>query len=119
MRSSHWILVSLVALLLVGCSAGVQQVVVVTPTPVPTNTPAPTPEPCNVQAAAFLEAAQDIFEEWDDAFELANSTPRMSLPAVISELQEIRRNADDLEVPPCAAATKALMIEMMEAAIDG
>ena len=50
----------------------------------------------NVEAAA--DELEGFTEEWDDAFEIATSTSRISLAGPVAVLQEIKRNTADVEV---------------------
>lgn len=81
--------------------------------------PTPTPDPCS---AALLPAQLDkltgIAQRFDDATKLANNTSRVNLPPVISDLQAIRRDAQDLELPGCMAKVKARLITYMDSIID-
>jgi len=43
----------------------------------------------------------------------------MSLPPAIADLQTIRREAEDLEVPVCAVSAKNALVTYMNATIDG
>jgi len=44
----------------------------------------------------------ELLTRWDDAFELANNTPRMSLPPIIGNLQTLQREGDKITPPECA-----------------
>lgn len=60
--------------------------------PATTPTPAPTPtEACDV--AAYKTEMEPIVDEWNDALELANQTPRIQLAAQVSGMQALRRTA--------------------------
>lgn len=73
---------------------------------------------CSEQAKPFLDQLQPIAREWDDAAKLASQSPRMSLPTQIEKLQGIRRKAQDLTPPECAAAAKGHLIGAMDATIQ-
>ena len=78
-----------------------------------------TSQPCTVQSEQFIQDFDAIMSEWTDAEMVAQSTPRVSLPPVVSELQEIRRRADNELTPPdCAADLKPKILEFMDATID-
>jgi len=72
---------------------------------------------CNVQK--YHDAVDPIAKKWDDAVTLANSTPRMTLPNQISELQSIERDAETVEVDKCMADAHAELVTSMKATIDG
>jgi len=74
---------------------------------------------CDKLSAEYLVQVQTIMDEWQDQFTLANSTPRASLSPAIAELQRIKRSADALEYPECAAEVQTNLISSMEYTIDG
>jgi hypothetical protein len=72
----------------------------------------PTPEPqhlCADQAADYLAELTALRGRWLDAFDVANSTARMSLAGPVGELQAIRREIGALEGPACAQAAGAAL----------
>lgn len=82
--------------------------------------PMPTPEPtCAELAAPFRAEIDGLLREWDDALVVAGQTPRMQLSGQISALQTLRRRAEDLAAPPCAAPIQGLTVASMEQAVDG
>jgi hypothetical protein len=81
--------------------------------------PTPTPDPCSAgEIKRYAEAIRDVSREFADAYTVATSAPRMSLAPVIQDLQAIRREAEDLEVPECAAPAKDALIAYMNVAIE-
>jgi len=56
--------------------------------------------------------------EFDDAAFLASNTPRAQLPEVISNMQDIRRAAEDQVVPSCLANLKQLQVAHMDTTIN-
>ncbi len=74
---------------------------------------------CADQAKPALDKMQDIAREWDDANALAGQTPRASLAGPIASLQQIRRNAEDIEVPGCAQGVHDSLVGAMDATITG
>lgn len=72
---------------------------------------------CYMQAKDYVQSVEDIAAEWDDANELAGSTPRMSLAPQIAALQEIRRRAEKLTPPECADKVQSYLIAYMNAQI--
>jgi hypothetical protein len=90
-----------------------------TQTAPPTSTITPTPDHCateNLQAT--LLPFDQISREFSDTFVLAQNTPAAQLSPMISELQKIRRRAQDYFVPPCLSALKKYQINFMNTAID-
>ncbi len=71
------------------------------------------------QGQAYSEGVRDVARRFDDAVELAQSTPRVSLAPIVSDLQAIRRDAEDIEVPDCAADAQDALIAYMDSTIDG
>lgn len=85
----------------------------------PFGGPTQTPDPCSAsELVKYAEAIEDVSRRFDDAYNLANNTSRMSLSPVIGDLQEIRRDAQDLDVPRCALDTKTNLVNYMDAIID-
>jgi hypothetical protein len=100
---------------------------IATSTPVPTNTPLPsptititnTPDLCasgNVETIA--EKVHSHMREFDDASILAANMPREQLSGPVANLQKIRREAEDEQIPPCLAALKNYQINHMNAVIN-
>jgi hypothetical protein len=82
--------------------------------------PTPTPDPCSPELLEpIIKDYASIETRFNDAFNLANNTPRGSLSPQISELQAIRRDANELAEPDCLAVAKVHMIKYMDAIIDG
>lgn len=87
--------------------------------PTPTNTPTPTAVPCSVQAAEFVADLEEYFDDWDDTVNLAESTSRIALSPVVSDLQALRREISDLDPPACAGDILAPYIEYTDYTIAG
>jgi len=56
--------------------------------------------------------------EFDDASLLASNTPQAQLSSVISDMQEIRRNAEDQIVPACLVNLKQIQLAHMNTVIN-
>jgi len=109
------ILVILLALFLTACNAQSSQE---TSTELPSSA-AQTPDPCS--AANISDSAAPILAgmaEFDDASDLAANTPHEQLTGPISDLQAIRRAAEDYEVPDCLVPLKIAQIDYMNSVID-
>ena len=91
------ITIALIALVLVGC----------------TNSYCPPEE-----AELAIDELQNLAEEWDDAFEVANSTSRISLSGPIGDLQEIKRDVGSLDIPDCLTDVQDNLVKAMESGID-
>lgn len=66
-----------------------------------------------------IEAVKKVYEKWKDAVILAESTPRISLPAQIARMQDIRREAADLTVPKCLSEGKSKLLSGMDKQLQG
>ena len=77
-----------------------------TATPPPTSTPLPTPIPCPKQIAEFMQEAQEIIQQFDDANALAGKTPRVALAQPVGRLQDTRRQVDKIQANDCAKHLK-------------
>ncbi len=69
--------------------------------------------------AAQIETLQKLAYRWDDALNVAASTGRLALNGPVQELQRIRRETKDAEVPECLSVAKANLVAGMDAFIDG
>ncbi len=86
----------------------------------PTVTIAPSPTPtCFDLSEDFMEAAESVFEKWDDAIALASNTSRGDLSGPIASLQEIKREAGDLDAPACSENVGESLVTLMESFIEG
>ncbi len=86
--------------------------------PIP-PTPTPLGRCSNADAQRLLNAIQPKAQEWDDANQLASSTPRVALASQIQNLQRIRRETAALSVPTCGGFAKTLLVSYMDAALNG
>lgn len=85
-----------------------------TPMPIVTNTP-DLCAPENIQAE--VQEVHKFMREFDDGSSLAASIPADQLTPVISNLQRIRRDAEDLSIPPCLVKLKTYEINHMNLVI--
>jgi hypothetical protein len=108
------LLVSILGLVLSSC--GATSVPVSTPTPVLTA----TPDPCSPsEIGKYIDSIRSVSRHFDDTSSLADSTPRNQLAVVISEMQAVRRDAEDLKVPACATDAKDALVAYMDQIITG
>jgi hypothetical protein len=95
--------------------------------PVPSDTPTAqqsvpatnTPDPCapeNVEAE--VQKVHKFMREFDDASSLAASRPREELATAISDLQRIRREAEDQVIAYCLGDLKTYQISHMNSVIN-
>jgi hypothetical protein len=73
-----------------------------------------------------VQPINDLMREFEDASQLASNLPAQQLPEVISNLQRIRRDAEDMHIPACLATLKThqlnhmnLMIQTLLAFVGG
>lgn len=84
-------------------------------------------DPCSSEnLPTTVQGINDLMREFDDTSQLAANLPAQQLPEVISDLQSIRRAAEDLPVPPCLVTLKThqlnhmnLMIQTLIAFVGG
>jgi len=78
-----------------------------------------TPDPC---AAANLpdtiKPVNDLMREFDDASQLGSNVTKEQAPQVVSEMQRIRRNVEDIKVPSCLDVLKEHELAHMNSVID-
>jgi hypothetical protein len=92
------------------------QVIVEDPTSIPPATN--TPDPCapeNIETE--VQKIHKLMREFDDGSTLAASVPTEQLTPVISNLQSIRRDAEDLPTPPCLVTLKTYEVNHMNIVI--
>jgi hypothetical protein len=65
-----------------------------------------------------VDAVRSLFDEWNDASQVASSTARIALSGPVSELQALRRQAEALDVPLCAERAQAALLKHMDGMIE-
>ena len=112
----------LLALIVTACGNKATPTASPTNEPLSTETPIPTvtndPDPCapeNIQAS--VQEIHKYMREFDDGSSLAASIPADQLPDTISNLQRIRREAEDQATPTCLTALKTYQISHMNVVI--
>jgi hypothetical protein len=90
------------------------------PAPSQSTTIAPTSsDPCSSQnLPKTVQGINNLMREFDDASQLASNTPVQGLPNIISNLQKIRREAEDLQIPPCLGVLKTHQLNHMNLTIQ-
>jgi hypothetical protein len=79
----------------------------------------PTVDPCGPEAIEeYLDRLIAVQNEFVDNTELAFSTSRINLSGPVGKLQEVKREAQDIEYPDCAAVAHKKLIDYMDATID-
>lgn len=94
-------------------------VLIPVPTEVLAEQPSPTPDPCAPPYVQILaQRVHAHMREFDDASTLAASLPVTSLPNAVSEMQRIRRAAEDEMIPSCLEGIRQVQISHMNAVIN-
>jgi len=100
-----------------GCAS--KQPTAAPPAESPTVNPTSTPDPCvGENLTASVKAVNDLMREFDDTYVLARNLPIAETPTHISDLQRIRREAEDQTVPPCLSTLKGHQLAFMNTAIS-
>jgi hypothetical protein len=90
----------------------------VSPTAIPTLVSSSTPDACSPdQIEAAVQKVHRHMREFDDASTLASNLPLQDLSDPIANLQRIRREAEDEEIPPCLTNLKKYQIDHMNTVI--
>lgn len=84
-----------------------------------TDTPLSTPDPCSrPQLETEVQKVHKHMREFDDASILASNMPREQLSDPIADLQRIRREAEDEQVPGCLTNLKLIEVQHMNTVIS-
>jgi hypothetical protein len=120
-RRDFTLIVLVTVLWLTGCGPS-KPVVTTTPVPVvftDTSMPTATPDPCSRENTTIeIRAVHRLMREFDDAAALSASTARDQLKPTIADLQRIRRDAEDINVPGCLQTFKNLQLAYMNTFIQ-
>lgn len=87
----------------------------------------PDEDPCSPQnLPVAVQPLNDLMREFEDTSQLASNLSAQQLPDVISNLQQIRRGAEDVKIPACLTTLKThqlnhmnLMIQTLLAFVGG
>ena len=93
------------------------------PAPTPSSeavaTIAVTPDPCaQANLPAEIAKVDKHMREFDDYSTLASNTPNTQLLSLIPQMQQIRRDAEELEVPACLTTLKQIEIDDMNTVLQ-
>ena len=78
-----------------------------------------TPDLCAAEhLAESIKKVNDLQREFDDASQLASNLARAQLPDSISNMQRIRRAAEEHQAPACLATLKDHQLAHMNIVID-
>lgn len=61
----------------------------------------------------------DVFDRYTDVLTLAEATGRGALSPVVSDMQDLKQEADRVDTPACLEAAQADLVLSMDAAING
>ena len=111
--------------LLAGCSgapvaipSGTDTIQIMSPTVEVALVPSSTPDPCSSELIeAEVQKVHGHMREFDDASILASNLPLQELSGPIANLQRIRREAEDEQIPPCLTTLKNSQIAHMNTVI--
>jgi hypothetical protein len=67
---------------------------------------------------AAVQPVNDLMREFNDASQSVSSVQAEQLPELISNLQRIRRDAEDVQIPACLAALKTHQLNHMNLMIQ-
>jgi hypothetical protein len=82
-------------------------------------TPSLTPDPCAPgQIEAIVKKVNNHMREFDDASMLASNLQAEQLGSAITDLQRIRREAEDESSPACLTSLKTYQIDHMNSVIN-
>jgi hypothetical protein len=88
------------------------------PAPV-ANTSTPDPDPCSTHnLPATVQQMNDLMREFDGESARISAESVQQLPEVISELQRIRRAAEDLSAPACLGTLRTHQLNHMNLMIQ-
>jgi hypothetical protein len=77
------------------------------------------PDPCSSQnLPETVQGIDDLMSEFYEASQDASKISREQLPSVISNLQRIRRRAEDLQIPACLTTLKSHQLNHMNLTIQ-
>jgi hypothetical protein len=92
--------------------------------PLPAQTEVPVApsaanDPCSAEnLPTTIQGINDLMREFDDASQLASNLPAPQVPDVITSLQRIRRQAEDVQIPGCLSVLKTHQLNHMNLTIQ-
>jgi hypothetical protein len=85
----------------------------------PTVESTETADPCSMpQLETEVQEIHRHMREFDDASALASSMPREQLSPSIADLQRIRREAEDEQIPGCLTQLREIQVQHMNTVIE-
>ena len=83
------------------------------------RTATPDPDPCSsANLPSTVQGINDLMGEFDATSAQISASASEQLPGIISDLQRLRRAAEDLNVPPCLGALKKHQLNHMNLTIQ-
>jgi hypothetical protein len=83
------------------------------------DTETPGNDPCSsANLPTTVQEINHLMREFDDASQLAPNTTAQNLPDIISNLQRIRRAAEDTQIPACLGTLKTHQLNYMNLTIQ-
>jgi hypothetical protein len=111
------IILYLLPLFLLITSACGGQPIATQPEALTTNTTAD--DPCSSEnLPTTVQGLNDLMREFDDISQQASSSPAQQMPDIISNLQRIRRDAEDSQIPTCLGDLKTHQLNHMNLVIQ-
>jgi hypothetical protein len=102
--------------LLITSACGHQPIAAQPEVPVTSTT---TDDPCSSEnLPTTVQGLNDLMREFDNASQSASNTPAEQLPKLISNLQRIRRSAEDTKIPTCLGQLKTHQLNHMNLLIQ-
>lgn len=99
-------------------SACGSQLIATQPEALPASTTAPD-DPCSSERLpTTVKELNDLMREFDEASQAISSTPAGQLQEVISNLQRIRRDVEDSQIPTCLGTLKTHQLNHMNLVIQ-
>jgi hypothetical protein len=84
-----------------------------------TAEPTETSDPCSMpQLEKEVQEVHNHMREFDDAAALASSMTRDQLSSSVAELQRIRREAEDEQIPSCLTNLRKIQVDHMNTVIS-
>jgi hypothetical protein len=74
---------------------------------------------CLSETEAYRQVIRPILTEWEDANQLANNTPHLSLSPQIDKLREIKHTVDVVAPTMCTLVAHMALLNGMQSGIDG
>lgn len=83
------------------------------------DTETPNNDPCSsANLPTTVQEINNLMREFDEASQLAPNTPAQQLPDIVSNLQRIRRAAEDTQIPVCLGTLKTHQLNDMNLTIQ-